>query len=190
MRSLLPGIGQAAFRQVLLGLGLVQLAVQRCPLLVQLAAALFRRGDRLAVFRRRSDGLLVVGRPLVGRLLFGGDLVGQFSGGGVGGLDGRFQLVELHPQGPQLAPPRDQSGGQVPRPDDQRAGGFEQLAGEGDVAQAGADGVGQCQGVVEFLDEPRPAQQPVGQRGEAGVGLHEAVRPAEHARTAFEVGAG
>ena len=116
-------------------LGVVQFAVHRGSLLVQLAAAFLGGGDGHAVLGQGVDGLLMFGRAPIDQLL----LVRRFARRAWRRRSaplsiGRFQLVELRLQGPQLAPPRNQAGGDVSRSDGQRAVGFQQLAGKGDEA--------------------------------------------------------
>ena len=90
-------------------------------------------------------------------------------------------------QGAELAAPRDQAGGDLPRPDDQRAVGLEEFARQGDEVEPRAGRAGQIEGMAEFLDDPGLAQQPPGQRGETRLGLDEAVGAAEHAGPALQV---
>ena len=132
------GLGQAAQGGVvLLRRRVVQLGVQRRPLLVELAAALLGGGDGHAVLGQRVERSAGI-RPCAGRPAAAGRRSARpaWPAAVCGRVDGGFQLVELRLQGPQLAPPRDQAGGGAARPDDQRAVGLQQLAGKGDEASA------------------------------------------------------
>ncbi len=188
--SLSAGLRQTASGGFVLGLGVVQFAIQRGPLLVQLGASLFGGRDGHSVLRQGIQGLLVFGRATVDEALPGGDLLLQPGHCALCGFDRPRHFLELRLNRPQLAPPRDQAGRDVPRPYDQRAVGIEQFASQCDVGQSGANRTRQQQGMGEPFDKPRSAQQASGQGGEAGLGFHEPIGPAEHAGAAFEIGGG
>ena len=116
-------------------LGVVQLAVERHPLLVQLAAAFFGGGNGQTVFGQAIDDAAMLGRAPIDEPLLRGDLIVQFSEITLRRGDRRLQFRKLRLKRPQVTPPRDQAGGDAARADGQCSVGFEQIAGQCDVSQ-------------------------------------------------------
>ena len=123
--ALLAGLGQAGQRGFMLRLGRLQFAFQPLTLPIKLGTPLLDRRNLRAMFAQGVQGLAVFqGALLALRLLFG-NLRLQAGDRGLGLLDMDAEFGQLRLQGAKLAPPRNQTGGRLPRPDHERAIGMQ-----------------------------------------------------------------
>jgi len=152
----------------------------------ELLASLAGGGSLEATLGKRV-GCLGFGPAVFDQCILGGGEFGLLRGDLEFDLiDLSVELTELLAKRPELTASRDQPGGLLSRPNDQRSVRAQQLAGDGYKADTRMRSR-QLNGMPEVLDDPGGAEQPLDQGAELRIGFNKPIHSAHDAGRTVEI---